>query len=177
MMIPQAPQHDKTLEQRLAEVRLLALEMEGVLTDGGLCIDDQGRVSIRTLRKDELGLAAWRQQGGQVLVLARQDLQPARAWAQAAGLELITHQGKKDLALQMAALERGVQPYEVAYLGCDLDDLPALSLVGLAVATADADPWVRGAAHLVLTRPGGAGAARELVDAILAGRQPVAPEG
>ncbi len=176
MMIPQAPNLEKTLAMRLNEVRLLALELEGVLTDGGIHTDGEGRVSIRTLRKDELGLATWRQQGNQVLVLARQGFAPAQAWAAAAGLELRTYQDKKDLALQTAAMELGMQPNEVCYLGCDLDDLPALTLVGLAAATADADPWTQGAAHLVLKRPGGAGAVRELVETILDARQPSASQ-
>ncbi|CAO0819894.1 Phenylphosphate carboxylase subunit delta [Desulfarculales bacterium] len=172
MMIPQAPKLEKTLEQRLAEVRLLVMEMEGVLTDGSIYTDSQGRVSIRTRRVDELGLAFWRQQGNLVLVLARQGFEPARAWASAADLELCTYQGNKDLALQTTALELGILPNQVCYLGCDLDDLPAMSLVGLAAATADADPWAKGAAHLVLRHSCGAGAVRELVDTILNERLP-----
>jgi YrbI family 3-deoxy-D-manno-octulosonate 8-phosphate phosphatase len=177
MIIPQAPHIEKTLEQRLAEVRLLALEMEGVLTDGCLRIDSEGRTSIGTSRRDELGLDTWKRQGLQVVVLARQGLAPAWAWAQAAGIEMRAHQGKKDVALQMAAMEFGLLPNQVCYLGCDVDDLPPLSLVGLAAATADADPWAKGAAHVVLGHPGGAGAVRELVDTILAARLPQGQEG
>lgn len=177
MFEPQAPNLEKTLAMRMAEIRLLVMELEGVLTDGGLYTDGEGRVSIRTLRQDELGLAAWRQQGNQVLVLARQGCAPARPWAEAGGLELRQYQDKKDMALQTAALEQGFQPNQICYLGCDLDDLLPLTMVGLAAATADADPWVQGASHLVLKRPGGAGAARELVDTILEARQATSGQG
>lgn len=176
-MIPKAPTSEITLDERLAQVSLLAMEMEGVLTDGGLYTDGQGRQSIRTCRADELGLEAWRQEGLKVVVLARQGFAPARAWAQAAGLELREHLGKKQPALQVAALEFGAQPAQVCYLGCDLDDLPALTMVGLAAAPADAHPWAKDAAHLLLGRPGGAGAVREVVERILAARRPVGREG
>jgi len=176
-MIPQAPMSEKPLEERIAEVRLLVMEMEGVLTDGGEYIDGQGSVSVRTCRADALGLEAWRQEGYQVVVLARQGFKPAEAWALAAGVDLRPHLGKKQPALQAVALEFGMQPGQVCYLGCEVDDLPAMTVVGLAAATADANPWARGAAHLVLTRPGGAGAVRELVDRILACRRPANQEG
>lgn len=173
-MIPKAPGSETTLAERLASVTLLALEMEGVLTDGYLFTDGQGVQTVRTCRADELGLEAWRQEGLKVVVLARQGLAPARAWAQAAGLELRQHQGKKQPALQVAAMEFGAPPAQVCYIGCDLDDLPALTMVGLALAPADAHPWVRDAAHLVLESPGGAGAVREAVERILDARRPLA---
>lgn len=172
MLDPQAPNEDTALSTRLAKVRMLVMEMEGVLTDGRLYTSADGLQSIATLRADELGLRTWLGQGYLVAVLARQELKPAAAWAQAAGIVLAAHQGKKDTLLQTVAMDQGLQPPEVAYLGRDLDDLPPLMLAGLAVATADADPWVKDSAHLVLERPGGAGAVRELVDRLLAARLP-----
>lgn len=174
MMIPKAPGSEMTLEERMAGVTLLAMEMEGVLSDGYLFTDGQGGQAVRTCRADELGLATWRQEGLKVVVLARQGFTPARAWAEAAGVELREHQGKKQPAMQVAAMEFGAQPAQVCYIGCDLDDLPALTVVGLAVAPADAHPWARDAAHLVLKSPGGSGAVREAVEAILAARRPLA---
>ncbi|MBI5523823.1 MAG: phenylphosphate carboxylase subunit delta [Desulfarculus sp.] len=173
-MIPKAPGSEMTLEERMAGVTLLALEMEGVLSDGYLFTNGQGAQAVRTCRADELGLEAWRQEGLKVVLLARQGFAPARAWAEAAGIDLREHQGKKQPALQVAALEFGAPPAQVCYVGSDLDDLPALTMVGLAAAPADAHPWVRDACHLVLGRPGGSGAVRELVERILDARRPLA---
>ena len=171
-IIPQKPMDELTPTERLGLVKLLVMEFEGVVSDGRTHTDDQGRRSAATLRGDELGLAAWLAEGGQAVVIVRQGYEPARHWAKANGIALREHNGQKNACLQAIIFEHMGQPRQLCYLGCDLDDLPAMSIAGTAVAVAGADPWCQGAAHLVLSRPGGGGAVRELIDMMLINRQP-----
>ncbi len=77
----------------------------------------------------------------------------------------------KGAGLRALADEAGVTLAQVAYVGNDANDLPALLRAGLAVAVADARPEVRAVAHLVLSRPGGHGAVREICDLLVARRR------
>lgn len=166
-MIPQKPQNEMTPEELLGQMRLVVLEFEGVISDGRAWTDDQGRVSAATFRPDELGLLAWIKEGGKVVVIARRDFAPARLWAERLGVTFREHDGQKNACVQAILFENAMPPRHLCYVGRDLDDLTAMSIASLAVAVADADPWAQGASQLVLTRPGGAGAVRELCDLLL----------
>jgi 3-deoxy-D-manno-octulosonate 8-phosphate phosphatase (KDO 8-P phosphatase) len=172
-MIPtRVPQEEKSLEQRLSEVSIVVMEMEGVLTDGRTLVDAQGRESIFIGRRDVLALKMWLKDGGKLVLLARTDLAAAQEWCQNNGFNFLGHQGAKNTALQSVIFQHGATPKDVCYLGSDLEDLPPVMIAGVAVAPADADVWVRDSSHLVLASAGGQGAARELIDRLLAGRRP-----
>lgn len=173
MITPKRPREELDLEQRLSEIRLLVIEMEGALTDGTTTCDHQGRESITTCRADQLALAQWRQAGNLVVVVAREDLEAARAWCEKRGFTFRPHQGHNKAALmQTIIFEHELTPPQVCYLGAELDDLPAMMVAGVAAAPAGANPWAQGAAHLVLSAQGGAGAVRELVEQILERQHP-----
>lgn len=174
MITPRVPQEEKSLEQRLSEVSIVVMEMEGVLTDGRTLIDAQGKESIFIDRRDVLALAMWLKDGGKLVLLARTDLTAAQEWCLKNGFDLLGHQGAKNRDLQSIIFQNGATPQDVCYVGWDLEDLPPLMIAGVAVAPADADVWVRDSAHLVLASAGGRGAARELIDRLLAGRRPPA---
>ncbi len=174
---PQKPMDEMTPSERLGLVKLLVMEFEGVVSDGRTQTDDQGRQSAATLRADELGLAAWLAEGNQAVVIARQGYAPARHWAQANRVTFREHTGQKNTCLQAIVFEHMSQPRHLCYVGCDLDDLPAMNIAGTAVAVAGANPWCQSAAHLVLSRPGGGGALRELIDLMLKDRTPQATPG
>lgn len=176
-LTPQKPMDEMTTTERLGLVKLLVFEFEGVVSDGRTYTDDQGRQSAATLRADELGIAAWLAEGNQAVVIARQGYQPAVRWAAANGVTYREHNGKKNLCLQAIIFEHMSQPRHLCYVGCDLDDLPAMNIAGAAAAVAGADPWCRSAAHLELTRPGGGGALRELIDLMLKDRTPQVTPG
>ena len=172
MILSRVPQEDKSLEQRLSEVSILVMEMEGVLTDGRTLVDAQGRESIFIDRRDTLALKMWLKDGGKLVLLARTDLGIAHKWCRNHGLDFLGHQGAKNTALQSIIFQNTATPKDVCYLGWDLEDLPPAMIAGVAVCPADANVWVRDSAHLVLASPGGRGAARELIDRLLAGRRP-----
>ncbi len=169
---PKVPQEEKDLDTLLSEIELVVVEAEGVLTDGSTVCGPDGAESIATHRADSLGLANWFALGGKAVVVAREGLKAVEAWCQARGITHRVHQGAKAPMMQMIIFEHQMEPSQVLYMGADLDDLPAMIIAGLTAAPADAHNWAREGAHVQLTRPGGRGAVRELLDMLAEKRSP-----
>ncbi len=155
-------------ETAAAKVRLLCLDVDGVMTDGSINLDDNGVETKRFHVRDGTGIRLWTRLGYEVaLITGRQ----GRALQHRAAELDITHvvQGSHDKA---AAFERliaqvGVTAAEAAILADDLPDLPVMRRAGYAMAVADAVPEVRDAAAFVTTQAGGDGAVREAVEHLL----------
>ena len=152
----------------LKRIRLLAMDVDGVLTDGRLIYDTQGRELKAFHIRDGLGIRL-AQAGGVVVafITARESaLVAGRAWE--LGVEEV-HQNVLDKAgrLREIAQRRGLDMAEVAYLGDDLNDLRAVQAAGCGIAVADAAPELRALADHVTVAPGGHGAVREAITAIL----------
>ncbi len=158
----------QSVTQRAARVRLLVLDVDGVLTDGRVVYDDQGREIKFFDVKDGHGLKLLQRAGVEVAWLSGRGSQANRVRAQELGVERLIEQCKVKLpALHDLMAACGVGPEQVAYMGDDLIDLPAMRAVGLALAPADAQPEARAAAHWVCTQPGGRGAVRQACELIL----------
>lgn len=158
----------QTLEQRLAQVRLLITDVDGVLTDGGLFYDAHGEALKRFHVRDGLGMRLLEESGVRVAVLSGRDSPVLRKRVADLGVSL--HQfGVKDKAAACAALmdQAGVTAQQTACIGDDSIDLPAFAACGLSFAVADAPAYVQRQATGVLKLGGGQGALRELADAIL----------
>jgi len=160
------------LEARFARVRLLLLDVDGVLTDGGLWYLAEGPAAVRFHVRDGYGLVLARRAGLLVGLVSGRDLPQVRRRAEELGLDEI-HLGvrEKGPVVEEILARRGLVPEDACFVGDDLLDLPALARVGLPVAVADAAPQVREAAAWVTTLPGGHGAVREVVDRLLASRE------
>ena len=160
-----------TLEQRLARVRLLLLDVDGVLTDGRILIDDRGNETKAFDVTDGHGIKLLQRAGVDVGLVTGRRSRVVEYRARELGIREV-HQGVKDkLSVVREILERrGLGPEEVGYVGDDVVDLPVLLQVGLAVAVADAVPELRDRVHWVTGRAGGRGAVREVCDAILRAR-------
>ncbi|CAO0822936.1 3-deoxy-D-manno-octulosonate 8-phosphate phosphatase KdsC [Desulfarculales bacterium] len=154
--------------QRVTRIRLLVLDVDGVLTDGRVVYDDQGREIKFFDVKDGHGLKLLQRAGVEVAWLSGRGSQANRVRAQELGVERLVEQCKVKLpALTELMAACGVTPEQVAYMGDDLIDLPAMRAVGLALAPADAQPEAKAAAHWVCTRPSGRGAVRQVCELIL----------
>lgn len=155
----------------LGTIECVVLDFDGVLTDNAVWVLGDGTEMVRCDRSDGLGIAALTRAGVTVAVLST-ETNPVVA-ARCRKLKLPFAQGLADKALALRGLlaERGVDPSRVAYVGNDVNDLGCLELAGLPVAVADAHPRVLDAVALVLSRPGGHGAVRELCDLLLDARQ------
>ncbi len=136
-------------------------------TDDRVAVDQHGVESVTVNRSDGMGIALLRRAGIPVLILSAETNPVVAARGAKLGVEVIAGCDDKLAALTEWANDQGVALGDVAYLGNDINDLACLQAVGWPVAVADARPEVLAASPLVLSRPGGAGAVRELADRVL----------
>ena len=156
------------LEARCAAIRLLAVDVDGVLTDGRIVVDDRGVESKNFHVRDGLGFALWHKVGKASAILSgRSAAVVERRAAELKIQRVVQGIADKGEALRALLAETGAEPAQVCYVGDDLIDLPAMRAVGLACCPADAVEEVRRAAHLTTVAIGGAGAIREVVEVIL----------
>jgi 3-deoxy-D-manno-octulosonate 8-phosphate phosphatase (KDO 8-P phosphatase) len=152
----------------LSRIKLLLLDVDGVMTDGRIIYDSDGGESKAFDVKDGHGLKLVQRAGIQVgIITGRQSTIVDRRAAEL-GIELV-YQGAKDKQLPFREiLQRlALEPGEVAYAGDDIVDLPVMRQVGFAATVADAMDEVKAAAHMVTRRAGGRGAVREICDHLL----------
>jgi 3-deoxy-D-manno-octulosonate 8-phosphate phosphatase (KDO 8-P phosphatase) len=166
---------------RLGELQLLVLDVDGVLTDGGLWTTESGEVIKRFDVRDGLGIRLLQQAGLEVAWLSGGKSGATEQRARYLGIRHVLT-AVKDKTAALAALQNslGMAPVHTAFVGDDLNDLAVRPAVGLLIATADAVEPLRRRADWVLDRNGGDGAVRRLADEILRARgewQPLADEG
>jgi len=152
----------------LNRIKLLLLDVDGVMTDGRIIYLNDGGEAKAFDVKDGHGLKLIQRAGIKVgIITGRQSDIVARRAAEL-GIELV-YQGAKDkMQPFMEILEKlGLKAYEVAYVGDDLVDLPVMRLVGFSATVADASDDIKPYVDLVTSRPGGRGAVREICDFLL----------
>lgn len=149
------------------KVELLVLDFDGVLTDNRVWVDEAGHEQVAAHRGDGWGLARLREAGIAAVVLSTETNPVVTARCHKLGLDVVQGVSDKAAGLERLLDERQVDPGRVVYVGNDVNDLPCFPLVACAVVVADAHPDVKGEADLVLTRPGGFGAVRELSDLLV----------
>lgn len=148
-------------------VALVVLDFDGVFTDNRVWVDEQGNESVAAHRGDGWGLARLRERRVAVVVLSTEQNPVVAARCKKLDLPFLQGLDDKPAALQKLMHDRQVNPEHVVYLGNDMNDVPCFPLVGCALVVADAHPQARVQADMVLSRPGGFGAVRELCDLIL----------
>lgn len=157
----------------LANIRLLVLDVDGVLTDGRLYYGPRGEEGKSFHVRDGYGIKAVLAAGITVAVISGRRSQAVARRCRELGIRHV-HQGIADKAASLARLaaQLGVPPHQIACVGDDRPDLPLLAQAGLAVAVADAHPEALALAHRRTRFAGGAGAVREVCDWLLAARLP-----
>ena len=156
------------------DVDAVVTDFDGVHTDDHALVGADGSELVRVHRGDGLGVAALRRTGLPMLILSTETNPVVGARARKLGVEALQGVEDKATALRGWLSRNRIDADRVAYLGNDVNDLPAMSIIGWPVAVADAHPDVLAAARIVLDRPGGDGAVRELCDRVL--RRPAVPE-
>jgi 3-deoxy-D-manno-octulosonate 8-phosphate phosphatase (KDO 8-P phosphatase) len=155
----------------LERVRALALDVDGVLTDGGLWWGPGGEEWKRFCFADIMGVSLARRAGLELALISGEDSPLVDRYASKL---LIRHviRGCRDKAsaLRDFALLAGVELGEICFMGDDVNDLPAMALAGFSAAPANAASEVLAQANFVAKSLGGNGAVRELIDALLAAR-------
>lgn len=155
--------------QRAARIKLMAFDIDGVMTDGGLTYTDDGR-ELKTFNvMDGLGLKFMQKAGIELAIVTGRTSGVVAARAADLGITHV-YQGVADKRSAVAGLIEKLGLYwpEVAFMGDDLIDLPAMTRCGFAVAPANAHPLVKERAHAVTDKAGGRGAVREAVEFVLA---------
>ncbi|MFO1347308.1 MAG: HAD hydrolase family protein [Pseudomonadales bacterium] len=156
-------------QQRARAIRLLLLDVDGVLSDGGIVYDSEGRELKRFHIHDGLGIKLLQQHGIHVGIITGRVSPMVERRAKELGIELLI-QGREDKAHAMheAMAQLSLTLDAVAYMGDDLPDLAAITQAGLGIAPANAVNIVRQHADLVTIASGGHGAVREAAELILA---------
>ena len=154
---------------RASRIRLMAFDVDGVMTDGGLCYTDDGH-ELKTFNvQDGLGVKLLQRGGVELASVTGRSSGVVAARAADLGIEHV-FQGVADKRATVGELlaRLGFHWPECAFMGDDLIDLPVMMRCGLAIAPANARPVVRERAHALTDSAGGHGAVREAAEFILA---------
>lgn len=157
-------------------IKAVALDVDGVLTDGTFWWGPGGEEFKRFSFLDIMGVSLGRKAGLVFALISGEDSPLVDRYAAKMGIADV-FKGCKDKAAALRAFadRNGLALSEIAFMGDDVNDLAALKLAGLAAAPATAHESVRRAAAFITTHPGGRGAVRELVDRVLARREQQEP--
>ncbi len=153
---------------RVEGVKLLVLDVDGVLTDGRLYYHDDGTESKAFDVRDGHGIKMLCQAGIETTIISGRRSPSVDKRAADLGITEVV-QGVRDKVpiLEKLVSQKHLKPEEIAYVGDDIVDLPVMNRVGLAIAVADASEHLFDAAHYVTIAPGGRGAVREVAELIL----------
>ena len=158
----------QAIVEKAKKLKLLILDVDGVLTDGKLFFDNQGNEYKSFHARDGHGIKLLRQTGVEVAVISGRKSNSVALRMKNLGIELV-YQGheNKRAAFDEIIEKIGIKPDQAAHVGDDLLDLPIMTRVGLAIAVADANFAVKKRADWCTTLPGGYGAVREVCDFIM----------
>jgi N-acylneuraminate cytidylyltransferase len=159
---------DRPQAGRLASVRALVMDFDGVHTDDRVSVDQDGRESVLCSRADGLGLETLRALGQHRLLILSKETNPVVA-ARAAKLRIPCLQAVGDKAAVLSGWlgQQGLGWADVLYIGNDVNDLPALARAGISACPSDAAVPVRAMVDWVVPVPGGRGALRAVSDALV----------
>lgn len=153
--------------EALAKVKLLSLDVDGVLTDGGIYYTDSGDSFRKFNAKDGMGIVHLQAAGVPVCIISMGMPGAIDHRAKRLGVKYVyTDVANKAEAMREIIDDLGIQMSDVAHIGDDINDLPLFDVVGLKISVADGMDEVKAAADIVSTRIGGGGAVREIADII-----------
>ena len=151
-----------------AKIKLLALDVDGVLTDGTLIINADGSESKFFNSLDGHGIRMWQRAGLKVALISGRASVPTERRAEQLQIEYVFQDCHYKLpVLEQIAGQLNLSPANIAFVGDDLTDMPVIRYVGFGVAVANAVDEVKQCADYVTSRPGGSGAVREVIEYIL----------
>ena len=159
------------MNDKLADIRLLLLDVDGVMTDGGIIYDGNGLETKTFNVKDGHGIKMLQRYGIEVGIITGRTSLVVDIRAKELGVELVYQGALKKLESYRDIKRRtGLVDNQIAYMGDDVIDVPVMKQVIFAAAPSDALIEARNAAHYVTSLAGGRGAVREVCDLILRGR-------
>ena len=156
------------VRRKAAKIKLLLLDVDGVLTDGRIIVDDRGVESKQFHVRDGQGIALLKRAGIEIGFMTGRSSAVVRHRAKDLGVELV-YQGVADklACYDKIKRERGLKDEQIAYVGDDLVDLPVLLRAGLAFSVADGWSGLSSSVDYVTAVAGGQGAVREVAELLL----------
>jgi YrbI family 3-deoxy-D-manno-octulosonate 8-phosphate phosphatase len=164
MALPTLEGIDAGLLHAMRQVRLVAFDFDGVFTDNGVYVMQDGTEAVRCSRGDGVGLRKLRGLGIDALILSTETNPVVSARARKLDIECVQDVGDKGVAIEGVARARGLALGQIAFVGNDVNDLPCLTRVGLPMVVHDAHDDVLSHALYRTSQPGGHGAVREICD-------------
>lgn len=153
------------------DISLLALDVDGVMTDGGIYVDDSGRELKRYDVTDGVGIRVWAKLGFEIAIITGRGGDNVRNRAAYLNIHHVALDVRdKAAAVSKLSRDTGIANERMAFLADDWPDLAALRAVGYPMAVANAHPLVKKLARFVTARAGGQGAVREAVEHLLAAK-------
>ncbi len=150
------------------DIKLIALDVDGVLTDGSLYMDDNGNVELSFNVKDGYGIVSLREKHGieTIIISGRSSNALKNRIAELNISRFWVNQSSKLEAIKIIIQEDVIKPNQILYVGDDIPDLEVIENVGLFVAVQDAHEIVKEKAHWITNASGGQGAVREVCDLV-----------
>ncbi|CAN5184297.1 hypothetical protein BH09SUM1_BH09SUM1_13750 [soil metagenome] len=159
---------EPSLQHRIRPLKLLAFDVDGVMTDGGIVYGDGGVEFKRFNVHDGAGFALARAAGLKLAMITGRQSEAVQRRAEELKVdEIFQGSGDKLLIIKSLCRKYDISPEGIMFVGDDLVDLSAMKFVGFAAAPSDAREEARVAAHYVTTSRGGHGAVREIIDLVL----------
>lgn len=156
------------MKKRLQKIKLLLLDVDGVLTDGKIIYDSDGREIKNFDVQDGFGIVFFQKAGYKTAIITARASKVVEIRAKDLGVhKLYQNAFPKMFAYQNLLEEFQLKDQEVCFIGDDLVDLPVLKRVGFSVGVPNAVKEVKKTVHYVTNKPGGAGAVREVIEMIL----------
>lgn len=162
---------EKITKSRLSRIKLLLLDVDGVMTDGGIYFSEGGEEIKKFNIQDGYGIVKLQRAGVPVGLITGRVSRMVQRRAEELGIAHV-YQNLEDkiVAYRDVKSKLGLSDAEIAYVGDDEPDLQLLQIVGFSAAPADAVETVKRSVDYVCKRKGGEGAVREVIDLLLGGR-------
>ena len=158
----------EALQDRVAKIRALTIDVDGVLTDGRLIYDEDGRNYQSFHIHDGYGIKAIQELGIGVAIISGRSSQAVQRRASELGIEEVYQaSADKTVALNDFCRRKNIRPEQIAHIGDDIPDICLFKIVGIAVCVPNGTEIARKSADLVTSMSGGEGAVREVCDLLL----------
>ncbi len=158
----------KSVQSKAKKIKLLLLDVDGVMTDGRIILDNSGNEIKAFHVRDGHGIKLAQKAGIITGIITGRNSEVVNIRARELGIQDVRQSAhEKESAYDSIVSKYGIRDEETAFIGDDVVDLPIFRRVGLAVAVADCDPAVRPFVDMVTKAAGGRGAVREVIDLML----------
>lgn len=150
-----------------SNIKLLAFDFDGVMTDNKVIVDENGKESVVCNRSDGMGVEMVKKRGIEVIVISKEQNKVVKARCDKLKVSCVHGVDDKISILKKEIEKRNLSPDEVCFVGNDVNDIECIKYAGLGIATNNAYASVKEVADFVTEKNGGDGAVREIIDKII----------